>query len=261
MSDKVEIIFTHIATKKSARFLAWITDFSDNYSSNWNSENLFGRMDPMMTFQNTQRTISLAWDTVAASQHEAEANMNEAQKFIQLLYPTYEKGHGGAAMIAAPPLIRVEFVNWIGSRRGGGNGGLICALNGTSYQPALDVGLFWDSAGGKLVPKTVSFSTELTVLHEHLTGWTTSGEFGKGFEPSGTPGPGGEEVAPQGKEVSAPEFPYGVKSPSGTEALPFPNGPAGHSVIGPESPSRSGSPPGSIDGIEDDTDPGSGILE
>ena len=63
----INIRFEHIATGNSVEFFAWITNFSDVYTSNWNSTELYGRLDPMMTFKNTSRKITLEWDVVAAS--------------------------------------------------------------------------------------------------------------------------------------------------------------------------------------------------
>ena len=50
----------HIASGKTAVFPSWITDFSDNYTSAWNTETIFGRNDQIGMFQGTTRTISVA---------------------------------------------------------------------------------------------------------------------------------------------------------------------------------------------------------
>ena len=51
-----EIDFVHIATEKCVTFKAFLNNFSDSYASNWNAESVFGRMDPIPIYQNTQRT-------------------------------------------------------------------------------------------------------------------------------------------------------------------------------------------------------------
>lgn len=43
----------------SVSFYAFVTSFSDNMTSNWNEEQVYGRPDPIGTFQNTSRKISL----------------------------------------------------------------------------------------------------------------------------------------------------------------------------------------------------------
>lgn len=47
-------------------FYAFLTDFSQNYTSNWQTEEVFGRTDPIATFQGTKRSVTLAWDIPAA---------------------------------------------------------------------------------------------------------------------------------------------------------------------------------------------------
>ena len=169
------IQFEHIASGTKVEFFAWISNFSDAYTSNWNSQELYGRMDPMMTFKNTSRKISLAWDVVGASLAEAKINMAKISRFVQMQYPTYavgkgSKGGGGAAMIGSPPLLRAKFLNWIGSSLDGK--GLVCALAGVTFKPNLDHGTFAD--GAKLYPQSFALSVEMTVLHEHPLGYSDS---------------------------------------------------------------------------------------
>ena len=42
-------------------FEAFLTSYSDSFNSSWNSETVFGRVDPIQTFQNTQRTMGLSF--------------------------------------------------------------------------------------------------------------------------------------------------------------------------------------------------------
>ena len=175
----INIRFEHIATGNSVEFFAWITNFSDVYTSNWNSTELYGRMDPMMTFKNTSRKITLEWDVVAASLKEAKINMAKMSRFIQMQYPTYakgvgSKGGGGASMIGSPPIIRAKFLNWVGAALN--NTGLVCALAGVTFKPNMEHGIFGDD--GKLYPQSFALSVEMTILHEHPLGYT-AGDDGK----------------------------------------------------------------------------------
>ena len=48
-----------IPTKNNrALFGAFLTSFSDSMASNWNEEQVYGRQDPIGTFQSTTRKIS-----------------------------------------------------------------------------------------------------------------------------------------------------------------------------------------------------------
>ena len=125
------ISFTSMHVSSHVKFKAFITSFSQEFSSNWNSQTVFGRMDPIQTFQNTQRTISLAFKTTSVDAAEAKENLDKINRLTKMLYPTYDDpGTGGfgaanALTIAKPPLMRVKFTNWIQ----GGSGGLICAID------------------------------------------------------------------------------------------------------------------------------------
>ena len=68
------IDFYHIPSGYSVAFKGMINSFSDEYSSEWNSESVYGRMDPISAFQGTARTISIEWDVVASTVQEAKLN-------------------------------------------------------------------------------------------------------------------------------------------------------------------------------------------
>ena len=78
-------VFTNQAT-----FKAFITSFSDNFKTNWSPKETMGRMDPIQTFKNTQRTITLSFDVPSNSEDEAYSNFVELQKLIMMQYPVYE---------------------------------------------------------------------------------------------------------------------------------------------------------------------------
>ena len=78
--QKIELY--HIPTGASVAFKAWVTDFSDKFESEWGSEEVYGRMDPIQTFKGTKRTIDLAWDVVAASEEEAIDNMKKCTRLF-----------------------------------------------------------------------------------------------------------------------------------------------------------------------------------
>lgn len=108
----LQIQIYHIPTQKTAEFAAFITNFSDSYSPNWDSQQVFGRPDPMMNFMNTTRNISLSWDIPAADFQEAKANMAEVNKLLQFLYPTYS-GTGHTRTMEGSPLVKIQFQNLI----------------------------------------------------------------------------------------------------------------------------------------------------
>jgi hypothetical protein len=176
INQPANIQFEHIATGQTVEFMAWITSFSDDYTSNWNSQELYGRMDPMMTFMNTARKITLEWDVVAESLEEAKLNMGKISSFIQMQYPTYAAGAGvkgtggGASMIGSPPLLRAKFLNWVASPLN--QRALVCALEGVSFKPDIEYGIFADK--GDIYPQSFKLSVNMTILHEHFLGYSAT---------------------------------------------------------------------------------------
>ena len=47
------------------RFPAFLTSFTNSFSSNWSEEQVYGRIDPIGTFQGTKRTINIGFDIIA----------------------------------------------------------------------------------------------------------------------------------------------------------------------------------------------------
>lgn len=179
------IEFHHLPTARNVLFKAFITDFDDDFQSEWNEEDAYGRMDPIATFKKTRRVISLSWDIPAASREEARENMRRCSLLIQMLYPTYEKvkGDSGASTIKSPPVFKLKFLNLIQDHGidGGDNlaltAGLMGYLSGFKYKPEFDVGVIGpEGTPKKLYPKLIKASVKFSVLHQQELGWTEDGE-------------------------------------------------------------------------------------
>ena len=108
------ISFFFEPTGEYVYFKAFITTFSDTYTPNYNTSQVFGRTDPIHIYQNTSRDISLAFDIPAASESEAFENLGRVQKLIHMLYPGYLdiSGDGSNALtLAEAPLVRLKVMN------------------------------------------------------------------------------------------------------------------------------------------------------
>ena len=183
-----KIWITHLATQQTIEFRGWVTEFSDQFTSNWNKENVYGRMDPLATFQNTERQISLGFDVVSSDLAQAQYNLNNINNLISFLYPVYnEDSRSAQNTLKAAPLLGMRWTNLIADPYDGSQ--LVGFLAGASYAPDLSqgsflqTGEFWTpspeptNAGtlrdnGIMIPKVVSLDLQFTVLHKHLTGWT-----------------------------------------------------------------------------------------
>ena len=219
----------HLPTGLFVEFPAFLDSFSDAYNSEWSSEQVYGRMDPIATFQSTRRAVSVSWMIPAESAEAAVDNLNNVNTLLQFLYPLYEAGTG--ANINMAPLLRVKFGNLIQDSATGG--GLLGYVNGFTMDPEMDAGMFvWsmgyddEGDGVEYYPKAIRLNFEMTVLHEHPLGWVKRGSdyYLRGGEqqgfPYGVPGTG-EGLTPPPPKSAAPI----PKKPDGSTATPAPEKP------------------------------------
>jgi len=193
-SHNFYIEFYSLVSDQSVAFKSWLEDWGDDFTSTWNPENVYGRMDAIQTFQRTTRVMNLGWKVIASSISEAGENMRRIQMLQKCLYPGYTTQNytinGESTPIgtlARAPLFRVQFANWIMNAEGvpgtidARQNGLLCSLNGLSVRPVAEDGYIdGDGSGGlkgQLFPKAWVLSTQLTILHEHFLGWDSSGNW------------------------------------------------------------------------------------
>ena len=180
--------FFHVPSGKCVWFKAFITQYEDIYTSQWQPEQVYGRMDPLMTFQNTTRQISIGFDVVAEGEADAIENLAKFSLLTQMLYPSYESG--GATTIKASPYFKLKFMNWAVDAEW--YEGLLGTVNGFNFAPKLDMGVFQGGRTGlDIFPKVISVAFQFTVLHQHSMGWQNKTFMGKDF-PYGVPVVGGE---------------------------------------------------------------------
>ena len=210
--------FFHLPSSYFVAFKAYLENFTDDYTSQWKEENVYGRMDPIATFERTSRQINCAFKVVASSVQEAEQNMRRISLLLQMLYPSYETAEGKGAVIGlrkkeepistikGSPLFKVKFLNWISNSNEAGaasaeDSGLLGYIGGFAFTPNLDAGAF--QVGTDLYPKYVDLSFKLNVIHEHSLGWDISQTLGsKAGALLG--GKGSFQSTP-----ASPTFPYG----------------------------------------------------
>tara|TARA_Y100000114_G_C11762690_1_gene330808 strand:- start:1272 stop:2003 length:732 start_codon:yes stop_codon:yes gene_type:complete len=104
-----------VPTTLEVHFPAFLTDFSQNFDATWNTEDVFGRMDPIATYQGTKRTMSLGFDVPSINREEARKNLAKCGRLVQMVYPVYNN-IAGAQILSKSPLVRIEFANLISSK-------------------------------------------------------------------------------------------------------------------------------------------------
>jgi hypothetical protein len=188
------IDFYHVPSGKSVKFKAMVTAFSDQYTSNWNAEDVYGRMDPISTFQKTGRVINFSFDVVAGNDFEAEVNLARVEALIQMLYPVYS----GNTMKNSP-MMEIRFGNLIQNTMDGT--GLLGYLGGIDYSPNIDIGSYISVGADDISSqyhKVANLSCQFTVLHEHKLGWANKKPINSKF-PYGT----GQYYDEEPKEVTS----------------------------------------------------------
>lgn len=159
-----------LSTGDIIHFKAFLTSFSDSYTSSYDSEEIYGRMDPIQTFKQTARKIKIDFDIPAGSESEAANNMNKIASLTRSLYPVY--GGDGAQTLKAPPLFKIKFMNLVQDAATGE--GLIVTLEGFDFNPDVAQGFFINS--NSMMPKLLKASLSMTVLHTHKLGSDSTGK-------------------------------------------------------------------------------------
>ena len=173
-----------VPTQFLLMFPAFLTDFSQTFDAKWNTEEVFGRMDPIATYQGTKRTMSLGFDLPAGHIDEAKKNLKGCSELIKMVYPVYNNQD----ILAKPPLVRIQFANLIKSDIGIDHDGdesqekstpkvfgLLGWISGLSWKPNLEMGMF--AANEELYPKVISLSFSFNVLHEKTPSQKSTGMF------------------------------------------------------------------------------------
>jgi hypothetical protein len=211
------ISFQHVPSGEDVYFKAFITTFSDTLSPSYTEETVFGRTDPIYTFKNTTRNISLNWKIPAASVSEAYENLGKAQTLAQFVYPNYaDLGSANsidALTISQTPLVRLKVMNLLTSNLGevdssgqpvksgdagntptnklreyrtnsdSSNGalGVIKSMTIVHNLENHDAGVL-NTAPNTVLPKLIEVSLSFDVIHEDTLGWqNTKGFTNKGF--------------------------------------------------------------------------------
>ena len=170
--------------QQSFEFYAFVTSFSDSMTSNWNEEQVYGRPDPIGTFQNTTRKISLAFDIPSKDLSEAKSHLEYISGVKRFMYPAYSSttvpASGStpevttnALSLAKSPLVRLKFANLIQNDKGEG---LLGWINSFSANPVMDMGMF--NEGSKLYPKVYNATIDFTPQHEFDLGFKASDGLG-----------------------------------------------------------------------------------
>tara|TARA_Y100000592_G_scaffold100874_1_gene183445 strand:+ start:4671 stop:5870 length:1200 start_codon:yes stop_codon:yes gene_type:complete len=197
------VSFFHVPTSNYVHFKSFINAFNETFSSDWNSESVYGRTDPIRMFKQTTRSITLSLIIPASSEGEAFENLGKVQELLSFLYPTYEDVDN-ALTVSQSPLIRMRIMNMIRQSQvpvvnafsglpeppavgnlkhhkqaqktlshGAASQGLLGAIRNVSVNHNIDnleMGSFI-LADGVIIPKAIEVTLDFDVIHENTLGW------------------------------------------------------------------------------------------
>ena len=119
-AEYVPFYFHDLRTNEVVSFHAFLSDLSDDYSVDYNSQRTFGRADPVHVYRSTTRSVGFTFFVAATSREDFNEMWFKINKLITLLYPQYTQGRvvsdqGGGEFVmpfsqiaAASPMIRLR---------------------------------------------------------------------------------------------------------------------------------------------------------
>ena len=92
--DFIKFYFNVINPLSNVRlaFSAFLEDYNDSYTGNWNKFNYAGRGEPFFTYQNFDRQINFSFKVAAQTRHELKPIYRKLNYLISSTAPTYGTG-------------------------------------------------------------------------------------------------------------------------------------------------------------------------
>jgi len=184
----------YVALQKNLALPGALATFKDSFAPRFNKENVYGRMDPVATYQGTTRTINFAWTIdILGDPAQTEAMLAAVGDLAKFMYPVYQStsmNELGTGTMVSPPLLRFRLSNASGGNLnlmrntapGALSEGLLAVVDSFTYLTytagirggELNVTRLIDKAGQlALIPTHVEVNFGLTILHEDgKVGWT-----------------------------------------------------------------------------------------
>lgn len=165
-------------------FVAFMESYSETFSQNFQQDQVFGRMDPIQSFQNTQRKLSVSWKLLSANEREAESNMFNISRLTTLMYPIYTSGE--VRHVSRAPVMAIKYMNLIRDPKQGSGNYLFGTIGNLSITPDLEFGVFTGSPekraafteieGGEIYPKIFTLSLDFNPIHYGTLGQSEMGD-------------------------------------------------------------------------------------
>ena len=91
-AEYVPFYFHDLRTNEIISFHAFLSDLTDSFKADYESNDGFGRMDPVRIYKSTTRDIGFSFKVVATSEEDFDEMWFKINKLITLLYPQWSAG-------------------------------------------------------------------------------------------------------------------------------------------------------------------------
>ena len=91
-SEYMPFYFQDLRTNEIISFHAFLSTLTDGFQANYNSSKGFGRMDPVMTYGDTTRSIGFSFTVFATSKEDFDVMWKKINKMVTLVYPQWSGG-------------------------------------------------------------------------------------------------------------------------------------------------------------------------
>jgi len=99
-SEYVPFYFHDLRTNEIISFHAFLSSLEDDITPNYNKVSGYGRMDPVLQYENTTRSLSVSFTVYATKKEDFDEMWFKINKLVTMLYPQWSQGtllHSGDA--------------------------------------------------------------------------------------------------------------------------------------------------------------------
>jgi hypothetical protein len=158
----LEIIITNMQNGRTIKLPAFLTSLDQSFDSSWNTEEVFGRMDSIATYQGTKRSVTFGVNVVSRNFKDTSQNHAKVSTLTKMVYPSYNT----EGIMSKAPLVSVKFGSLICNQNGDG---LLGYFTSFKFNYNLEMGYFIQNKVS--LPKVISLDFSLSVLHTEELGY------------------------------------------------------------------------------------------
>ena len=158
---------------------------SQQFNPSYKKEEVYGRMDPIVTYSNTTRSMRFNFSCQSHHYFDGVAgvvdNVYQINVLTQLLYPAYKSTGGQKNLLRSPPFFRLQYGSYVGSFGADfaaeGLTGIITGFSHEIGKVARNMAYGALETGEHLaLPREIKIGFSFDVIHDKEVGWRRSGD-------------------------------------------------------------------------------------